>query len=286
LREGEIAVDGAPAGVAPVYPWIFTGGINPRLWAPIPGVQTLNFTPFRVPLTPFAGVLSNGAIAHRIALSVYGADSYFSVAGALMLYLDHGGNQTTGSITRNTLAGQPSPNVTNTITSKNGVISGDVDTTSARNFVISGTVVTSAGTEQYTVRQIGKFTNDQQFNISNADYIQDIQQGTDTTVKTLLEAPGGNVSEVTKYRFPLSVDYDQRAGTTISQSYLQDVTTVATGGTTTSHLQNSIDTKTAGGIASEARYETTDSAGNCFERKLRSTGNVLTKAKTRTSCTK
>ena len=194
LREGEITVDGAPAGVAPAYPWIFTGGINPRLWMPIPGVQTLNFKPFRVPLTPFAGVLSNGAMAHQIGLSVSGADGYFSVAGALMLYLDHNGSQTTGSITKNTLTGEPSPTVTNTITNQNGVISGDVDTTSPRNFVISGTVVTSAGTGQYTVRQTGNFTNDQQFTISNAaGYIQNIQQLTDTTVKTLLEAPGGNV---------------------------------------------------------------------------------------------
>ena len=78
-------------------------------------MQTLNFKPFRVPLTPFAGVLSNGTIAHQIALSVYGANSYFSVTGALMLYLDHGGSQVTGSITQNTLAA-PSSKLKNTIT--------------------------------------------------------------------------------------------------------------------------------------------------------------------------
>jgi hypothetical protein len=49
-----------PAGVAPVYPWIFTGGIDPFLWFPMPGVQTLNFVPYRVDLTPFAATLSNG----------------------------------------------------------------------------------------------------------------------------------------------------------------------------------------------------------------------------------
>jgi len=286
LREGEITVDGAPAGVAPAYPWIFTGGINPRLWAPIPGVQTLNFKPFRVPLTPFAGVLSNGAIAHQIALSVYGADSYFSVAGALMLYLDHGGNQVTGSITKDTLDGQPSPTVTNTITSKNGVISGDVNTVSPRNFVISGSVVTSAGTGQYTVRQTGNFTNDQTFNISSTDYQQNIQQLTDTTVKTLLEAPGGNVMGVSKYSYPLTVDYDQRSGTTIAQKFLQDVTNSANGSTAKSHLLDSIHTTTVQGMASEAHYATTDSAGNCFERTLKAAVSKLTVARTRTTCTK
>jgi len=54
FRETEITIDGQPAGVAPVFPWIFTGGIDPFLWFPIPGVQTLNFTPYRVNLTPFA----------------------------------------------------------------------------------------------------------------------------------------------------------------------------------------------------------------------------------------
>ncbi|HEV7786526.1 MAG TPA: peptide-N4-asparagine amidase [Thermoanaerobaculia bacterium] len=53
FREAEISIDGQPAGLAPVYPWIFTGGIDPLLWRPIPGVQTLNFLPYRVDLTPF-----------------------------------------------------------------------------------------------------------------------------------------------------------------------------------------------------------------------------------------
>jgi len=66
FREGEISIDGAPAGAAPVYQWIYTGGIDPFFWEPIPGVQALNFCPYRIDLTPFAGVLSNGQ-PHTIA---------------------------------------------------------------------------------------------------------------------------------------------------------------------------------------------------------------------------
>jgi hypothetical protein len=300
LREGEITVDGSPAGVAPVYPWIFTGGIDPYLWAPIPGVQTLDFKPFRVPLTPFAGVLSNGAIAHQIALSVYGANGYFSVAGALMLYLDHGGSQVTGSITQNTLSGEPNPVVTNTIATKNGVISGKVDTKSPRNFVISGTVVTSAGSGQYTVTQKGHFTNDQRFKISSTVYEQDINQLTDTTVNTSAVGTGGTVTQISKYSYPLTVDYKQSPAqggdvqdvTNISQNFLEDVKTTSGGTTTKSTLQDSIDTTdmllfTGGGgflgnenMASEAHYATTDSAGDCFKRTLKAANNVLTWAKT------
>jgi hypothetical protein len=298
LREGEITVDGSPAGVAPVYPWIFTGGIDPYLWAPIPGVQTLDFKPFRVPLTPFAGVLSNGAIAHQIALSLYGADSYFSVCGALMLYLDHGGSQVTGNITSNTLSGEPTPKVTNTIKSKNGVISGKVDTKSPRNFIISGTVVTSTGSEQYTVKQTGSFANDQYFDISNTDYEQEINQITDTIVKTLLEGPNGNTTQVSKYTYPLTVDYKQSGGqqvTNISQDFQQQVVTSSAGTTTKTTLHDSITTgdtlaakkngESLANMASEAHYATTDSAtGACFRRTLKAAANKLTAAKTSTSC--
>jgi hypothetical protein len=300
LREGEITVDGAPAGVAPVYPWIFTGGIDPYLWAPIPGVQTLNFKPFRVPLTPFAGVLSNGAIAHQIALSVYGANSYFSVAGALLLYLDHGGSQTTGSITENTLSGEPDPVVTNTIATKNGVISGKVDTKSPRDFVISGTVVTSAGSEQYTVTQNSHFTNDQKFKISNTVYAQDINQLTDTTVNTSAVTSSGTVTQISKYTYPLTVDYKQSPAsggdiqvlTDILQDFRQAVALTSGGATTKSTLQDSIDTTdtllfTGGGgflgnenMASSARYATTATGEPCFKRTLKAANNVLTSAKT------
>ena len=45
FRETEVYIDGIPAGVAPIYPWIYTGGIDPYLWEPLPGIETLNFKP-------------------------------------------------------------------------------------------------------------------------------------------------------------------------------------------------------------------------------------------------
>ncbi|HTT83906.1 MAG TPA: peptide-N4-asparagine amidase [Rhizomicrobium sp.] len=307
LREGEITVDGSPAGVAPVYPWIFTGGIDPYLWAPIPGVQTLDFKPFRVPLTPFAGVLSNGNIAHQIALSVYGADSYFSVCGALLLYLDHGGDQVTGSVTQNTLSGQPSPTLKNTITqNQKGNIAGRLDTESLRDFVISGTVNTSAGSEQYTVTQSGRFTNDQRFKITNSIYEQAIKQRTSTIVKTNLASSSGNITQINRYSYPLDVDYKQSPATggdiqvvtTISQDFQDDGLFSGSGTRTMSTLEDDIDTTdtllfSGNGdflgnedMSSTANYATTDNAGDCFSRTLTAANNVLTGAKTKKSCSK
>jgi hypothetical protein len=98
FREVEITIDGTPAGVAPVYPWIYTGGIDPYLWIPIPGVQTLNFKPYRVDLTPFAGELSNGQ-QHTVGVSVYNAYGYFNTDAVLLLFQDHGSKTVSGEVT-------------------------------------------------------------------------------------------------------------------------------------------------------------------------------------------
>ena len=108
FREAEISVDGTPAGVAPIYPWIFTGGIDPNLWKPIPSVQTLNFAPYRVDLTPFAGVLSDGK-PHAIAISVFGARNFFATTASLLVFLDHRAAHVSGAVTVNTLAAAPTP---------------------------------------------------------------------------------------------------------------------------------------------------------------------------------
>ena len=106
FRETEIFIDDQPAGVAPVYPWIYTGGIDPSLWAPIPGVQTLNFQPYRVDLTPFAGVFSDGR-PHTVALSVYNANRYFLATANLLVYTDHHASSVSGGVLSNNLTADP-----------------------------------------------------------------------------------------------------------------------------------------------------------------------------------
>ncbi|MGD0269638.1 MAG: peptide-N4-asparagine amidase, partial [Candidatus Sulfotelmatobacter sp.] len=160
FRETEITIDGQPAGVAPVFPWIFTGGIDPYLWFPIPGVQTLNFTPYRVNLTPFAAQLSNGSQQHTVSLSVYNADSYFSATASLLLYLNPSTTQTTGAITKNTLTA-PSPVVTENLNVQPTFTKGTVDVTSNRSFTISGYVNTPAGPVTTKVAQTVNFFNNQ-----------------------------------------------------------------------------------------------------------------------------
>ncbi len=174
FRETEVTIDGQPAGVAPVFPWIYTGGIDPYLWFPLPGVQTLNFVPYRVDLTPFAGLLSNGQ-PHTVSLSVYNVDNYFSTTAALLLLLDQNATQVTGAVTHNGLAAAPNPKVVENInTDSNGNITGTVSVTSGRDFAITGYVQGSTGKVTTTVDQNIVFSNLQTFNITASEYVQDI----------------------------------------------------------------------------------------------------------------
>src|SRR5208283_1816023 len=88
---------------------------DPFLWAPIPGVQTLNFIPYRVDLTPFAGLLSNGQ-PHTVGLSVFNANSYFQATATLLVFLDHGAKDVTGAVTENTIGSGPTPVIRENLT--------------------------------------------------------------------------------------------------------------------------------------------------------------------------
>lgn len=204
FREAEITVDGQPAGVAPISPWIYTGGIDPFLWFPIPGIQTLEFIPYRVDLTPFAGVLSDGN-PHIVAMDVYNDNSYFSVTGTLLLFLDHGSKKVSGAVTKDDLAAAPSPIVTENL--KTGTTtSGTVDITSNRSFTISGYVNTSHGKVSTTVSQNIRFANDQSFNITSAQYVQDITLNTDVFSTTSVARGWDVFTYQRNFHFPLVVD--------------------------------------------------------------------------------
>ncbi len=228
FREGEITVDGVPAGVAPIFPWIFTGGIDPYLWQPIPGVQTFDFTPFHADLSPFAGVLSNGK-PHTIATSVFNANGYFSATGALRLFLDHGATTVTGGITRNTL-GPANPDIVTSITNADGAATGKVDITSVHDFTISGTATGSTGEIVNTVTQSNQFTSNQSFDVSANRELQITHQDTVTKTTSTSAGPSATYKTTTTLNYPLVLYYNfgfQGNGsavqtTSVNQQYLSN----------------------------------------------------------------
>jgi hypothetical protein len=230
FRETEISIDGQPAGVAPIYPWIYTGGADPLLWRPIPGVQTLAFEPYRVDLTPFAGALDDGK-PHKLALSVFNAIDHFSTAANLLLYLDHGATVISGGVTMNTLSPAPTPQVTENVTTDDGGSHGTVSVTSDRQFTIAGSVTTSHGIVTTQVRQHIMFSSVQQLATSSTLYKQDAVQTT-TVDSITTQTSGATTAIVHEQRsYPLTFNYDdtfaadgsETLATSVDQEFKQQV---------------------------------------------------------------
>ncbi|MGC1371086.1 MAG: peptide-N4-asparagine amidase [Candidatus Sulfotelmatobacter sp.] len=296
FRETEITIDGQAAGVAPVFPWIYTGGIDPYLWFPIPGVQTLNFIPYRVNLTPFAGVLSNGQ-PHTVSLSVFNADSYFSATASLLVYLDQDSSQVTGAITQDTL-GTPNPIVTENLKVEPTYINGNVLVTSNRNFVISGYANTSHGKITTEVSQAVKFASNQHFNINSIEYVQDISQASQLT-STITTSGGNRPQQVSTqtFTFPLSLEISELTQsngdiyqtTTASQDYTATVNSTTDGRTSytssmvnTAQHQDTLEFDSSYNIlgntgqSAAQQYNYSDSTGVSYQCDLSAAANVLT----------
>lgn len=299
FRETEVTIDGTPAGVAPVYPWIYTGGIDPYLWEPIPGVQTLDFKPYRVDLTPFAGLLSDGK-THTVGVGVFNADSYFLATANLLVFTDHGASKVTGGVLSNTLSAAPTPVVKENITaSATGVYTGNILVTSKRKFEISGYINTSHGRVETTVQQSVDFSSNQTFDVNPSAYAPDIQNATQlTTVDSEITTRDGWLQQTLSQHFayPLTVDYSflQNADGSYSQLTTVDQKdeereSLSLGGFDTSFKQTSNEVHStdtynydsglnalgsAGGTTWQT-YVQKDGRDGCYSRKLTAADRVL-----------
>jgi len=298
FREAEVSIDGQPAGVAPVYPWIYTGGVDLFLWSPTPGVQTLNFMPYRVDLTPFAGILSNGA-QHTVALSVAGANNYFSATASLLVYLDPHAKQVSGQIVGNTLANQPpTPTISNTLsTDASGNVTGGITTALSRHFVIQGYANTSHGRVDTTVDQTVGFSNAQNFTVNATTNDQIIDQLTTMDGVSRSRVGGfvtGEYREHLRYPLHLNVDLMTTSNgytmvTTAHQGYEQHSANQLFGITLyEAHVSNTVDgtdtmdldanfniTGHTGQQGTQA-FAFRDSLGGCYRSSVASSNNAVT----------
>lgn len=296
FRESQVTIDGTPAGVAPVYPWIYTGGIDPYLWRPIPGVQALNFLPYRVDLTPFAAMLDDGQ-PHTIALSVYNANGYFSATASLLLYLDSSSTQITGALTENTLT-VPSPSIVENIhISQKGDLQGGVTVKSGHNFTISGYINTPYGPVTTTVSQNINFSSAQYFKIFPTEYEQNINQSTTINSSVSTQNAGGDFVDIVYQTWPLTMDITLPFNadgsfsqiTTSDQYYEKDQQSRHNGQTTASSVvknqvmpTDTLNFDSGGNFignsnqSSLQNYVAEDSTGYCYSRSITANTGVLT----------
>jgi hypothetical protein len=306
FRETEVYIDGQAAGVAPVYPWIYTGGIDPFLWEPIVGVQTLDFKPYRVDLTPFAGLLSDGN-SHTVSVGVFNADSFFLATANLLAFTDHNKQQVTGGVLSNTLSAAPTPVVTENIkVDKTGTIhTGSVAVASNRSFAIRGYVNTSHGRVETTVEQTVDFLSNQQFNVSPTTDIQNAQQTSTVDSRTITQDASFTNTTEQHFSYPLTIafsflvnaDGSATQATTVGQKDLVSETKSLNGHkfyeSDLSNQVNSTDTldfnssgALTGNTGSKASgtYTAKDSLGNCFSRTITAEAQVLTSVEDGKKC--
>ena len=282
FRETEVTIDGQPAGIAPVSPWVYTGFL-PDQWRPMPAAQTLDFVPYRVNLTPFAGILNDGQ-PHTVSLSVFNDDSYFSAAASLLLYLDHGSAEVTGALTQNTLTG-PSP-VVNESLQGTSEVTGTIGVTAARNYTIAGYVNTSHGQVSTSISQQQNFSSTQAIDFDVVNFsVLDQNTAVDTSVAsstTVNDNHGTTLTQET-FSFPITVDFIFPTNTTFgftvatAQKYQASKKVTVNGNVTDYTIAtNSVQASDVTPPTSSQHYTFFDLNGRPYDCKIATNNNVLT----------
>jgi hypothetical protein len=298
-RELDASLDGAPAGASIPFPNIFTGGVNPLLWRPIPAVDAFNLLPRNFDLTPFVGSLVDGA-THNVGVSVANAQSYWGLTPNLLLWTDPHSAQTTGGTTQNTLAASPTQY---TDKQETGSQSTNYTLAAQRSYTIAGWVETSAGRLTTTVTRSLDFSNTNDFTLTN--FRQQTRNDQELkTVTTTADASGTHVSTVDEqdpltavemFQQPSSADFFTLPAH-VTQSKLLSVSRSDNGTTTFSSTLS--DSTQGAGILSEYNsgqyrlangtdqqdYVYSDSTGVCYDHSIKAAQGYVTSERLSTSC--
>jgi hypothetical protein len=198
FREVQVSIDGSLAGVAWPFPFIFTGGINPWLWRPIPAVNAFDLTPQVVDLTPYVGLLTDGQ-PHTISLRVAHDGYYWGIAGTLLLYRDPVLAQTTGAVVSRSIGGDAGETYDENVGSNGGVFT----TSASRHDIVSGYVDTSAGRITTTVDQTFSFGNKQELDLTN--FLENLTNEETVDTVTTTAGPSGTTVRRVDESYPITM---------------------------------------------------------------------------------
>ena len=283
FREVQVSIDGHLAGVAWPFPFIFTGGVNPWLWRPMPAVNAFDMPPQVVDLTPYVGLLTDGQ-PHTISLQVAHDGYYWGIGSDLLLYRDPVLAQTSGALTSQSIAPTAGETYGENVGSNGGVFT----TGASRHLSVSGYVDTSAGRVSTTVEQTFGFSNRQELDLTN--FLENLTHDETIDTVTTTSREGSTTVRRVSESYPIRMRslfqvpqqgqkdfWELPAG--VEQSLVRK-TTVAVNGVQTfaSTLDDTVNasallsrtngvTTLSGGRDSED-YIASDSSGACYHRKL------------------
>jgi Peptide N-acetyl-beta-D-glucosaminyl asparaginase amidase A len=301
FRELQVLVDGTLAGVATPFPVIYSGGLNPFMWRPIPSVGQLDVMPYVVDLTPFVGLLTDGQ-PHTIAITVANNEGFWPVDGDLLLDQDPGTAATHGGLLRNTLGQQPQTRFTQTS-------AGGVDrlvTSVSRSWMTEGFVDTSAGRVVTRVEQEMRTVNDQRDTIVGGNVRQVVDQQQRTRTSTAVSARGetSRVDVVADHPLAMVEDFSTQTQPNGDPSFTirsrVDVTMRSTqaghdSGAASSRLDDHVvasallvrDTTTGANLAadgSDSEHYVSEAGRACFDHLLEAAHGFVTEDRTRGAC--
>jgi hypothetical protein len=265
LRQVTIAIDGVLAGVAPVYPVLFTGGGGPGSWNPIPSPRAWHVDPYRLDLTPFVGRLVDGQ-PHQITLAVpdaaYSDPGDFWLVGATLLgKTDPGVTQTSGALTS-----PPVADAATETTTGDPNITGAIDFTATRSGTWIGYVIGSAGRRDVVVNNSFDLTTVSGIALTNSTW--------HWTTSSQLTNVGGTPITTTVARTYL-LDAPPAGG-----GEFGDSATTTINGPAPFNSNFQLDLKTAGAVEANITqvetYQATDSNGYCYNRVINAAGGYVT----------
>ena len=274
FREVAVSIDGRPAGFAWPFHYIFTGGLDPDGWIPITAIDTHNIAPMLVDITPFVGLLVDGA-PHTVSMHVLNDRNWWMVDGDVQAYVDAGSTQTTGALMENTITPIATQS-TQVPVAQTGLV--DATTTAFRVGDASGYVDTSHGRVTTTVSYDDNFQSQVQSSAA-MNITQDSQLAVTTTVS---DANGQSVQKVAE-DYPLSIAWTPLTSVKISQGQSRKVSLYQNGTQTFYSELNRTVTLLDGGVLvgasapeTDSRYQFQDWTGRCYSRHLAATAQMLT----------
>ena len=283
FREVQVSIDGRLAGIAWPFPFVFTGGVNPWLWRPMPAVNAFDMPPQAIDLTPYVGLLTDGA-PHTIGLQVAHDGYYWGIGGDLLLYRDPVLAHTTGAVTSQEIAPGAGETYGENVGSNGGVFT----TSASRHLSVSGYVDTSAGRITTSVDQTFGFGNKQELDLTNflenlthdetIDTVTTTSAPASTTVRrvsesyplrmrSLFQVPEQGQKDF--FRLPAGVEQSLVRNTTVTVNGVQTFASSLSDTVNASALLNRTNgvTTASGGRDSED-YVASDSTGACYHHKL------------------
>ncbi len=201
-REATAAIDGHPVGSAVTFPHIYSGGIVPTLWRPIPAIDTFDLHAETIDVTPFAGLLVDGA-SHDLSFTVANVGDDWDVIATLFLYTDHHAAQTSGALLTDDVAPVAAQQTAESPLSGGGT---NVLVTAQRDDVTAGYVDTSAGRIYTQVNATMSYRNSD--DVTAGGLAQQVVQS-DNGARTSVSTRHGTTLDARRhsYSYPITVDY-------------------------------------------------------------------------------